>query len=140
MPGDAFSVPPVPIHRGFIGRWKWCLAAMNRPHILVAMKKWAFGRLKIMATGQSWNHEGCNPRTKEDYDRITLELETDPVILALLDNLGIMQACDDIGVCDAVTEAIGRFVDIVPEHEDYPDDVRYHIKPEFSEVFQREKY
>ena len=30
------------IHRGFIGtggRWKWCLAAMNRLHILVATKK-----------------------------------------------------------------------------------------------------
>ena len=93
-----------------------------------------------MATGQSWNHEGRNPRTKEDYDRIALELETDPVILALLDNLGIMQACDDVDVCDAVTEAIGRFVDIVPEHEDYPDDVRYHIKPEFQKFFPREKY
>ena len=90
-----------------------------------------------MATGL-----GSNPRSKEDYNRIALELETDPVIVALLDNLGIMFACGDIEVCDAVTEAIGMFVDIVEgDHwlSGYAD-VAYQIKPEFQKFFQTDEY
>ena len=91
-----------------------------------------------MATGL-----GSNPRSKEDYNRIALELETDPVIVALLDNLGIMFACGDIEVCDAVTEAIGRFVDIVVEGDNGLSDctdVSYQIKPEFQKFFQTDEY
>ena len=76
------------------------------------------------------------------YDKIALELETDPVIVASLDNLGIMFACGDIEVCDAVTEAIGRFVDIVEgDHwlRSYAD-VAYQIKPEFQKFFQTDEY
>ena len=76
------------------------------------------------------------------YDKIALELEAGPVIVALLDNLGIMFACGDIGVCDAVTEAIGRFVDIVEgDHwlSGYAD-VAYQIKPEFQKFFQTGEY
>ena len=85
---------------------------------------------------------GSNPRSKEDYNRIALELETDPVIVALLDNLGIMFACGDIEVCDAVTEAIGMFVDIVEgDHwlSGYAD-IAYQIKPEFQKFFQTDEY
>ncbi len=85
---------------------------------------------------------GSNPRSKEDYDKIALELETDPVIVALLDKLGIMFGCGDIEVCDAVTEAIGRFVDIVEgDHwlSGYAD-VAYQIKPEFQKFFQTGEY
>ena len=76
------------------------------------------------------------------YDKIALELGTDPVIVALLDKLGIMFACGDIEVCDAVTEAIGRFVDIVEgDHwlAGYAD-VAYQIKPEFQKSFQTDEY
>ena len=75
------------------------------------------------------------------YDKIALELETDPVIVALLDNLGIMFACGDMEVCDAVTKAIGRFVDIVEgDHwlSGYAD-VAYQIKPEFQKFFQTDE-
>ena len=81
------------------------------------------------------------------YDKIALELETDPIIVALLDNLGIMFACGNIAVCDKVTEAIGRFVDIVkgdyntpPEKwQELPDDdfPIYVIKPEFQKFFEK---
>ena len=90
-----------------------------------------------MATGL-----GSKPRSKEDYNRIALELETDPVIVVLLDNLGIMFACGDIEVCDAVTKAIGRFVDIVEgDHwlSGYAD-VAYQIKPEFQKFFQTDDH
>ena len=91
---------------------------------------------------QMANGLGSNPRSKEDYNRIALELETDPVIVALLDNLGIMFACGDIEVCDAVTESIGRFVDIVEgDHwlSGYAD-IAYQIKPEFQKFFQTDEY
>ena len=77
------------------------------------------------------------------YDKIALELEADPVIVALLDNLGIMFACGDIEVCDAVTEAIGRFVDIVVEGDNGLSDctdISYQIKPEFQKFFQTDEY
>lgn len=96
------------------------------------------------------------------YDQIALELETNPVIVALLDNLGLMFDCDDIGVSDAVTEAIGRFVDIVKEDHFSPEeraklldeglidekhqerlfgtDATYQIKPEFQKFFQTDEY
>lgn len=75
------------------------------------------------------------------YDKIALELETNPVIVALLDKLGIMFACGDIEVCDAVTKAIGRFVDIVEgDHwlSGYAD-VAYQTKPEFQKFFQTDE-
>ena len=84
---------------------------------------------------------GSNPRSKEDYNRIALELETDPVIVALLDSLGIMFGCADIEVCDAVTKSIGRFVDIVEgDHwlSGYAD-IAYQIKPEFQKFFQTDE-
>ena len=99
---------------------------------------------------------------KERYDKIALELEADPVIVALLDHLGLMFACGDIGVSDAVTEAIGRFVDIVKEDHFSPEeraklldeglidekhqerlfgtDATYQIKPEFQKFFQTDEY
>ena len=99
---------------------------------------------------------------KERYDKIALELEADPVIVALLDHLGLMFDCDDIGVSDAVTEAIGRFVDIVKEDHFSPEeraklldeglidekhqerlfgtDATYQIKPEFQKFFQTDEY
>ena len=73
-----------------------------------------------------------------------------------------MFACGDIGVSDAVTEAIGRFVDIVKEDHFSPEeraklldeglidekhqerlfgtDATYQIKPEFQKFFQTDEY
>ena len=53
-----------------------------------------------------------------------------------------MFACGDIEVCDAVTEAIGMFVDIVEgDHwlSGYAD-IAYQIKPEFQKFFQTDEY
>ncbi len=78
------------------------------------------------------------------YDKIAQELETHPVIVALLDNLGIMFGCGDISVCDEVNETIGRFVDIVNIEQgdhwlsDYAD-IAYQIKPEFQKFFQTDE-
>ena len=78
--------------------------------------------------------------TGKTYYEIAQELETEPIIVALLDNLGIMFACGDIAVEDNITEAIGQFVDIVEgDHwlSGYAD-VAYQIKPEFQKYFEKE--
>lgn len=87
-----------------------------------------------------WNEANFHYLTGDSqrYDKIASELNTDPVIIALLDNLGIMFACGDIAVEDKVTAAIGEFVDIVPAKEAGLDgycDMAYKIKKEFEEHF-----
>lgn len=52
-------------------------------------------------------------KSTEEYDKIASALNTEPLIVALLDNMGIMFACGDIAVEDKVTAAIGQFVDII---------------------------
>ncbi|MCG9127276.1 HNH endonuclease [Candidatus Poribacteria bacterium] len=72
------------------------------------------------------------------YSMIAEKLGTDPIIAALLDNLGIMFACGDISVTDKVTEAISQFADVVPAKEAGLDgycDIVYKIKPEFEKYF-----
>ena len=127
--------------RNFYGNihYTCCLKAGEQsPEKILPYELWNEANFHYqMATGL-----GSNPRSKEDYNRIALELETDPVIVALLDNLGIMFTCGDIEVCDAVTEAIGMFVDIVEgDHwlSGYAD-VAYQIKPEFQKFFQTDEY
>jgi len=70
---------------------------------------------------------------------IARKLGTEPIIAALLDNLGILFACDDIAVEDKVTAAISQFADVVPAEEaglkGYCD-VAYKIKPEFEKCFE----
>ena len=73
------------------------------------------------------------------YNLIGEKLGTDPIIAALLDNLGIMFACDDISVTDKVTQAINQFADVVPAEKAGLDgycDVAYKIKPEYEKYFE----
>ena len=51
------------------------------------------------------------------YIEIAQEIQCDPVIVALLDNLGIMFACGDITVDEKTTKAIARFADVVDASE-----------------------
>ena len=74
------------------------------------------------------------------YDAIAEELQTDPVIVALLDNLGIMFACGDIEVTDEVTKAIDKYADVVPAKEVDLDgycDIAYKIKSDFEKYFDK---
>ena len=75
------------------------------------------------------------------YEHIAAQLDTEPVIVALLDNLGILFACGDIGVEEKITKAIERFADVVDASEAGLDgycDVAYKIKPEFENLFTEE--
>lgn len=71
------------------------------------------------------------------YNLIGERLGAKPIIAALLDNLGIMFACEDISVTNKTTQAIKQFVDIVPCTEIGVDwyDIAYKIKPEFEKCF-----
>ena len=76
----------------------------------------------------------------EKYERIASQLETEPVIAALLDNLGIMFGCGDISVEEKITQAIDRFVYVVEASEvdlDGYTELAYKIKPEFEKYFPR---
>ena len=73
------------------------------------------------------------------YRLIGENLGTEPIIAALLDNLGILFACGDIAVEDKTTQAISQFADVVPAEEaglkGFRIDV-YKIKPEFEKCFE----
>lgn len=91
-----------------------------------------------------WNE--ANFRYQMDRERCTQIAETlgtAPVIAALLDNLGIMFACDDIEVTAKITQAIGRFVDIVPAEagglDGYGHETVYKLKPEISKHFANDE-
>jgi hypothetical protein len=76
------------------------------------------------------------------YIEISQEIQCDPVIAALLDNLGIMFACSDIEVAEKTTKAIERFADVVDASETGLDgycDIAYKIKPEFEHHFIEEE-
>ena len=76
------------------------------------------------------------------YIEISQEIQCDPVIAALLDNLGIMFACGDIEVAEKTTKAIERFADVVDASETGLDgycDIAYKIKPEFEHHFIEEE-
>ena len=73
------------------------------------------------------------------YRLIGAKLGTEPLLAALLDNLGILFACGDIAVEDKVTAAISQFADVVSAEEaDLKGycDVAYKIKPEFEKCFE----
>ena len=73
------------------------------------------------------------------YSLIGEKLGTEPIIAALLDNLGIMFACGDIVVEDKTTQAISQFADVVPAEEAGLEGFRipvYKIKPEFEKCFE----
>ena len=73
------------------------------------------------------------------YRLIGERLGTEPIMAALLDNLGILFACGDIAVEDKTTQAISQFADVVPAEEaglkGFRIDV-YKIKPEFEKCFE----
>lgn len=72
------------------------------------------------------------------YNLIGERLGAEPIIAALLDNLGIMFACGEISVTDKVTQAIEQFADVVPAEEAGLEGFRidvYKVKPEFEECF-----
>ena len=70
---------------------------------------------------------------------IARKLGAEPIIAALLDNLGILFACGDIAVEDKTTQAISQLADVVPAEEaglkGFRIDV-YKIKPEFEKCFE----
>ena len=73
------------------------------------------------------------------YSLIAEKLGTDPIIAALLDNLGIMFANSELAVSDKVTEVINKFADVVPAKKAGLDgycDIAYKIKPEFEKYFK----
>ena len=73
------------------------------------------------------------------YRLIGEKLGTEPIIAALLDNLGILFASGEIVVEDKTTQAIREFTDVVPAEEaglkGFRIDV-YKIKPEFEKCFE----
>lgn len=83
-------------------------------------------------------HYQMNPQR---YIEIAQEIQCDPVIAALIDNLGRMFACGDIEVEEKTTKAIERFADVVDASVAGLDgycDVAYKIKPEFEHHFLKE--
>ena len=91
-----------------------------------------------------WNVANFHYRMDTDkYENIASQLETDPVIASLLDNLGIMFACGDIAVEPKITEAIKDYADVVPAAEAGLDgycETAYRIKPEFQKYFPSDDY
>ena len=73
------------------------------------------------------------------YRLIGEKLGTEPIIAALLDNLGILFASGEIVVEDKTTQAIRDFTDVVHAEEaglkGFQIDV-YKIKPEFEKCFE----
>lgn len=82
-----------------------------------------------------WNEANFHYITSptELYDKVALELQTDPVIVALLDNCGLMIACGDMSVTDKVTQVINNFVDVV--HDDHDGGDIYVLKPDVKKIF-----
>ena len=76
------------------------------------------------------------------YIEIAQRIQCDPVITALLDNLGILFATGKIAVEEKITKAIERFADVVDASEAGLDGysvVVYKIKPEFEHHFIEEE-
>ena len=91
-----------------------------------------------------WHEANWHFHADRERNTIIAEaLETDPVIAALLSNLGIMFACGDIAVEAKITQAIGRFVDIVPAEaaglDGYGHETVYKVKSEFSKHFSNDE-
>ena len=87
-----------------------------------------------------WNEANFHLRMNTlKYNLIGERLGTEPIIAALLDNLGLLFTCGKIVVKYQVTQAINEFADVVPAEEagleGYRIDV-YKIKPEFEEYFE----
>ena len=79
------------------------------------------------------HHRSTPQLTKSEIESVAEKLQVDPVIVALLEHLGIMFACGDICVEENITKAIGKFVDIV--YSDYFGGDIYEVKPEFQKHF-----
>ena len=79
----------------------------------------------------------------DKYENIASELGADPLIVSLLDNLGILFACGKIAVVPKTTKAIEAYADVVPASEagleGYCVNV-YRIKPEFQKYFPSDEY
>lgn len=90
-----------------------------------------------------WNE--ANFRLQIDTPRYNLigeRLGTDPIIAALLDNLGLLFACGKIAVKDQVTQAINEFAEVVPAKEAGLEGFRmnaYKVKSEFENVLKYQR-
>lgn len=88
-----------------------------------------------------WNEANFHLQCKKvKYERISKIIGAEPIIAALLDNMNMMFACDDIVVEDKVTEVIKNYVDVVPAKEvgfEGYCDIIYKIKPEFEKLFEK---
>lgn len=84
-------------------------------------------------------HYQMNPQRSIE---IAQQIQCDPVIAALLDNLGILFATGEIAVEEKTTKAIERFANVVDASEADLDgycDIAYKIKPEFEHHFIEEE-
>ena len=85
-------------------------------------------------------HYQMNP---DKYANIASELGADPLVVSLLDNLGILFACGKITVSPKTTKAIEAYADVVPASEAGLDgycDTAYRIKPDFQKYFPSDEY
>ena len=76
------------------------------------------------------------------YENIASELGQ-PLIVSLLDNLGILFACGKIAVTPKITKAIEDYADVVPASEvglESDCDTAYRIKPELEKYFPSDEY
>ena len=105
-----------------------------------------------------WNEANFHLKVEAaKYNLISERLGAEPIIAALLDNLGIMFACGDISVTPKTTKAIGKYADTFKCKEGFTNDDGmtytpckdekcmscyfggqeiYKIKPEFEKCFE----
>ena len=79
----------------------------------------------------------------DKYESIASELGADPIIVSLLDNLGILFASGNIAVTPKITKAIEAHADVVSASEAGLEgycDTAYRIKPEFQKYFPSDEY
>ena len=79
----------------------------------------------------------------DKYENIASALGANPIIVSLLDNLGILFACGKIAVAPKITKAIEDYADVVPASEAGLEgycDTAYRIKPEVQKHFPSDEY
>ncbi|MYB00219.1 HNH endonuclease [Candidatus Poribacteria bacterium] len=91
-----------------------------------------------------WHEANFHYRMNPDkYENIASQLGTDPVIVSLLDNLGVLFACGEIAVEPKTTKAIEAYADVVPASEAGLEgycDTAYRIKSEFQKYFPKDEF
>ena len=103
---------------------------------------WVSTRTKKTLPYDVYHEANFQYQTKpQRYIEIAQQVQCDPVIAALLDNLGILFATGEIAVGKKTTKAIERFADVVDASEAGLDgySVVYKIKTEFEHHFIEEE-